>query len=152
MTGAGSTRVVLVALLALLMIHARVTHAGLDAGGFDDRRDFSNLKTDPGGSRDDGVGELNIEKMSLSTIKTMLHQRGITCRGCVERGEFVQMLKDTIHAPVLENPGPERRARSPPSGGKRPKNGGDNMSPEDKKKLAEMLSQKLGGSVDFGEL
>ena len=39
----------------------------------------------------------DITKLRVKQLKQILSERGVTCKGCVEKEEFVKMVQDTEH-------------------------------------------------------
>lgn len=42
-------------------------------------------------------GTLNYKKMRVKQLKQILHERGVSCRGCVDKGQYIKKCKDTEH-------------------------------------------------------
>ena len=42
-------------------------------------------------------GTTNYKKMRIKQLKQILRERGVSCRGCVDKGQFVKRCKDTEH-------------------------------------------------------
>ena len=42
-------------------------------------------------------GTLNYKKMRVKQLKQILRERGVSCRGCVDKGQYVKKCKDTEH-------------------------------------------------------
>lgn len=43
------------------------------------------------------TGTINYEKMRVKHLKQILRERGVTCRGCVDKRQFVKKCQDTEH-------------------------------------------------------
>ncbi len=61
-------------------------------------------------------------KLRIGALRQILDDRGLECRGCAEKADFVQMARDNYHLPVVEKPAettrdsePERGSGSKPS-------------------------------------
>ena len=95
-------------------------------------------------ANEDEVGFPPVESMSLKTIRRMLDDRGVKCKGCVEKGDFAERLKETIHLP-LKQPEPVAKPRGGSGGVGGGGGGGDGsvggMSKEDQRKLMEMMGK-----------
>merc|ERR1711871_432462 len=84
------------------------------------------------GSDDSKLTNKEIAKLPIKKLRTMLWQRGLLCKGCTEKADFVQMLQDHIEDPIVNG-------GSPTSGGS---SGGDG-SDKDKDKELDDLMKKL---------
>ena len=43
-------------------------------------------------------------KLRIGALRQILDDRGLECRGCAEKADFVQMARDNYHLPVVEKP------------------------------------------------
>ena len=46
--------------------------------------------------------EENIHKLSIKKLRTMLWQRGLECKGCAEKPDFIKMLTEHLNDPILK--------------------------------------------------
>lgn len=60
-------------------------------------------------------------KLRIGALRQILDDRGLECRGCAEKADFVQMARDNYHLPIVEKPAetksdpkPERGSDSKP--------------------------------------
>ena len=94
-------------------------------------------------AKEDELGFPPVESLSLKTIRRMLDDRGAKCKGCVEKGDFAERLKETMHLPLKQ---PEPVAK-PKGGGGGGGGGRDSsvggMSKEDQRRLTEMLGKAV---------
>jgi hypothetical protein len=51
--------------------------------------------------------DVDINKMTMKEIKRELAARGQQCRGCLEKADFVELLKSTLHLPRAESVEPK---------------------------------------------
>ena len=42
-----------------------------------------------------------IAKMRVKQLKVLLRERGIVCKGCAEKSDFVSLVKESIHLPKV---------------------------------------------------
>ena len=52
-------------------------------------------------------------KLRIGALRQILDDRGLECRGCAEKGDFVQMARDNYHLPVVEKPAETARDPDP---------------------------------------
>ena len=69
--------------LALLLLYT-------GPGAFGEDVDDSNLTND------------EIAKLPTKKLRTMLWQRGLECKGCTEKADFIQLLQDHITDPIIQ--------------------------------------------------
>ena len=64
--------------------------------------------------------EFPIASFPLKVLRKMLDDRGVQCKGCYEKSDFVDKLKETIHLPLKGASAPKQN----PQGAKGAKAGG----------------------------
>lgn len=80
-----------------------------------------------------------VESLSLKVIRTMLDDRAVSCKGCLEKSGYVEKLKESLHLPLKK---PDRSSKPKGGGGGGGSVGG--MSNEDQRKLMEMMGKQGG--------
>jgi hypothetical protein len=45
----------------------------------------------------EGLEKKDISKLRVKQLKQILAQRGVECKGCVEKEEFIQRVQETEH-------------------------------------------------------
>jgi len=45
----------------------------------------------------------DVSKLRVKQLKSILADRGVECKGCVEKAEFVKMVQNTVHLRVYED-------------------------------------------------
>lgn len=46
--------------------------------------------------------DANIHKMSIKKLRTMLWQRGLECKGCAEKADYIDMLSQHLNDPIVK--------------------------------------------------
>lgn len=97
--------------------------------------DAEETKTEP---------ELNFKKMRIKDLKRFLNDRGLACKGCAEKEDFVKMAEENKDAPIVEKKESEAVKDAPPSGGS-----SASKDPDMAKLMEELKKAGLGGFQAF---
>ena len=82
---------------------------------------------------------IDFSKMRIKQLKKFLHERGLECKGCAEKTDYVKMAMANEHAPLVEKKRPD----------KEPKSGGSSYGGDAKMEdlLAQMEKMGMKGNV-----
>ena len=75
----------------------------------------------------------DFSKLRIKELRRLLEERDVQCKGCVEKEHFVQMVKESIHLPLVKKA--EKKDRRKP---RRPK--------------AQPVNDDMGGDIDPNSL
>ena len=63
---------------------------------------------------DEGTSAPDFAKLRIGALREILDARGLECRGCAEKSDFVTMARENYHLPIIEKrqaPEPETTAK-----------------------------------------
>jgi len=43
------------------------------------------------------LSKVNLNKLRVKQLKNILNERGVACEGCLEKGDYVKKVQDTMH-------------------------------------------------------
>merc|ERR1712153_114976 len=89
------------------------------------------------------VVEKDYSKMRVKQLRALLKERGVECKGCLEKEHIVARVKETIHLPVLQRDSPR-----PPPGAEVPLMDKDAILARfrEQEKQQEQMKEKLRAS------